>query len=88
MCTCKFKGMYTTTFKFEEGSPYITGRRPVGQEIHERLMCQAMRRARTSKHTNATGIIVYTPIPAYLDKPTTLEVYWDIDCPGYYDIDD
>jgi hypothetical protein len=80
--------MYTTTFRFDEGNKFITGRRPVGLEIHARLMCQAKSYAKANKCTNASGIIVYTPIPAYINKPTILEVYWDIDCLEYYNIDD
>jgi hypothetical protein len=77
--------MYTTTFKFEEGSPYIGTKRPVGVEIHNRLMCQAMRLCKDALHKPGCELIVYTPIPAYLDKATTLEVYWDYDNPEDYD---
>lgn len=77
--------MYTTTFKFEEGSPYLSGRRPVGVEIHERLMCQVRRLCKADAHKPGWELIVYTPIPAYLDKPTTLEVYWDFNNPEEYD---
>lgn len=73
--------MHTTTFKFEESSPYVANRRPVGQEIHERLMWQVRRLHRHDLHKAGWELIVYTPIPAYLDKPTTLEVYWDFDNP-------
>ncbi|WP_018478992.1 hypothetical protein [Pontibacter roseus] len=76
--------MYTTTFKFEEGSPYLSGRRPVGAEIHERLMCQVRRLCKDNAYKPGWELIVYTPIPAYLDKPTTLEVYWDFDNPSEY----
>jgi hypothetical protein len=69
--------MYTSVFKFEEGSPYINSNRPVGLEIHNRLLWQAMRLAKTGKHIFKHGLVVYTPIPPYLDGPTTLEVYWD-----------
>lgn len=79
--------MHATTFKFEEGSLYVGGRRPVGQEIHERLMWQARRLHRDDLNKTGWELIVYTPIPAYLDKPTTLEVYWDYDNPDIPDSD-
>ena len=77
--------MYTTIFKFEEGSPYVTGKRPVSQEINDRLLWRAMRLAKTGRRIFKDGLIVYTPIPAYLSGPTTLEVYWDYKSPEEYD---
>jgi hypothetical protein len=79
--------MHATTFKFDEGSPYVNTRRPVGQEIHERLMWQARRLHREDMNKTGWELIVYTPIPAYLDKPTILEVYWDYDNPDQPDSD-
>ncbi len=73
--------MHTTTFKFDESSPYVANRRPIGQEIHERLMWQARRLHRDDMQKAGWELIVYTPIPAYLDKATTLEVYWDFENP-------
>ncbi|TPE44228.1 hypothetical protein [Pontibacter mangrovi] len=69
--------MYTTVFKFEEGSPFVDARRPVSNEIHDRLLWQAMRLSKSGKRVFKDGLIIYTPIPAYLQGPTTLEVYWD-----------
>jgi hypothetical protein len=77
--------MYTTVFKFEEGSPYINSRRPVSLEIRDRLMWQAMRMARSGRRVFKDGLVIYTPIPAYLDGPATLEVYWDFESPEEYD---
>ncbi len=77
--------MYTTVFKFEEGSPYVNSRRPVGSEIYSRLMWQAVRLARSGKRIFKAGLVIYTPIPAYLDGPTTLEVYWDFESEEEYD---
>lgn len=79
--------MYTSTFKFEEGSPYITCRRPVGLEIQTRLRCQAARLRKQDPRVLGPDVVVYTPIPAYIDKPTTIEVYWDFDCPDEYESD-
>ncbi|MFD3003900.1 hypothetical protein ACFS7Z_26325 [Pontibacter toksunensis] len=76
--------MHTTVFKFEEGSPYINSKRPVGLEIQNRLLWQAMRLSRSGKRIFRDGIIVYTPIPAYLKGPTILEVYWDFVSPEEY----
>jgi hypothetical protein len=73
--------MYTTVFKFEEGSRYVNSRRPVSLEIHDRLMWQAMRLSPSGKRVFKEGLVIYTPIPAYLDGPTTLEVYWDFGNP-------
>jgi hypothetical protein len=44
-------------------------------------MWQAMRLARSGKGMFKQGLVVYTPLPAYLDGPTTLEVYWDFKSP-------
>ncbi|WP_162054298.1 hypothetical protein [Pontibacter pamirensis] len=77
--------MHTTVFKFEEGSPYINSRRPIGLEIHNRLLWQAMRLAKTGKRIFKQGLVVYTPIPAYLSSPTTLEIYWDFKSSEEYD---
>jgi len=77
--------MYTTVFKFEEGSPYINSKRPVGLEIRNRLLWQATRLARSGKRIFREGLVVYTPIPAYLTGPTTLEVYWDFASPQEFD---
>ena len=73
--------MYTTVFKFEEGSPYVGSRRPVSLEIHDRLMWQAMRLSGSGRRVFQNGLVIYTPLPAYLDGPTTLEVYWDFESP-------
>ncbi|MDO6390397.1 hypothetical protein Q4E40_09685 [Pontibacter sp. BT731] len=73
--------MHTTTFKFEEGSPYVGSHRPVGLEIHERLMWQVRRLHREDMQKAGWELIIYTPIPAYLEKPATIEVYWDYDNP-------
>ena len=77
--------MHTTVFKFEEGSPYINSKRPVGLEIQNRLLWQATRLSKSGKRIFRHGLVVYTPIPAYLDGPTTLEVYWDFKSPEEYD---
>lgn len=69
--------MHTTVFKFEEGSPYVDSKRPIGLEIHNRLLWKARCLARSGKAVFNQGLVIYTPIPAYLDGPTTLEVYWD-----------
>ncbi|MHC2992158.1 hypothetical protein OB13_11365 [Pontibacter sp. HJ8] len=79
--------MYTTTFRFEEGSPYITNRRPVGLEIQTRLRWQAERLRKKDPRAPGPGLVVYTPIPAYIHKPTTIEVYWDFECPDEYETD-
>ena len=78
--------MHTTVFRFEEGSPYAAGKRPVGLEIQNRLLWQATRLAKSGKRVLKQGLVVYTPIPAYLDGPTTLEVYWDFKSTEEYDI--
>ncbi|PRY08842.1 hypothetical protein CLV24_1206 [Pontibacter ummariensis] len=78
--------MHTTVFKFGEGSPYVNSRRPIGIEIQNRLLWQAMRLARTGKRIFKEGLVVYTPIPAYLSGPTILEVYWDFKSPDEYDV--
>ncbi|MFD2515219.1 hypothetical protein ACFSRY_15200 [Pontibacter locisalis] len=77
--------MYTTIFKFDEGSPYVSSKRPVAQEINDRLLWRAMRLAKTGKRIFKDGLIVYTPIPAYLSGPTVLEVYWDYKSSEEYD---
>ncbi|MBC5992605.1 hypothetical protein [Pontibacter cellulosilyticus] len=76
--------MYATVFNFGEGSPFIVSRRPVKQEIRDRLLWQAMRVAKTGKRVFKDGLIIYTPIPAYLDGPVTLKVYWDFRSPEEY----
>ncbi|GAB3526062.1 hypothetical protein GCM10027443_00850 [Pontibacter brevis] len=73
--------MHTTVFKFEEGSPFINSTRPVSLEIHNRLLWQAMRLAKSGRRIFKQGLVVYTPLPAYLKGPTTLEVYWDFKNP-------
>ena len=78
--------MHTTVFKFEEGSPYVNSKRPIGLEIHNRLLWKAMCLARSGKQVFKQGLIIYTPIPAYLDGPTTLEVYWDFKSPEEDDV--
>ncbi len=74
--------MHTTVFKFGEESPFVNAKRPVSNEIHDRLMWQAMRLSKFGKSVYKNGLVVYTPIPAYLEGPTTLEVYWDFESPG------
>ena len=69
--------MHTTVFRFEEGSPYINSKRPVGLEIRNRLLWKAMRMAKTGKRIFKQGLVIYSPIPAYISGPTTIEVYWD-----------
>ncbi|MEJ8803476.1 hypothetical protein [Pontibacter sp. H249] len=76
--------MHTTVFNFGEGSLFINSRRPVKQEIKDRLMWQAMRVAKTGRQIFKDGLIIYTPLPSYLDKPTVLEVYWDFRSPEEY----
>ncbi|MFD2247157.1 hypothetical protein [Pontibacter ruber] len=44
-----------------------------------------MRLARSGKRIFKAGLVIYTPIPAYLDGPTTLEVYWDFESEEEYD---
>ncbi|RIJ34480.1 hypothetical protein [Pontibacter oryzae] len=75
--------MHTTIFKFGENSPYVLNKRPVAQEINDRLLWQAMRIAKIAEVGRVLndGLVVYTPIPAYLSGPTTLEVYWDFKRP-------
>ncbi|WP_299823938.1 hypothetical protein [uncultured Pontibacter sp.] len=73
--------MHTTVFSFGEGSPFINSRRPVKMEIQDRLMWQAIRLAKPGNKVFKDGLVIYTPLPAYLDKPTTLEVYWDFKIP-------
>lgn len=77
--------MHSTVFKFGENSPYIKYKRPVAQEINNRLLWQAMRLAKSGKQIFKDGLIIYTPIPAYLDGPTTLEIYWDYKSQAEYD---
>jgi hypothetical protein len=77
--------MHTTIFRFGENSLYVINKRPVAQEINDRLLWQAMRIARTGKDVFKEGLIVYTPIPAYLNGPTTLEIYWDFKSIEEYD---
>ncbi|AKD03663.1 hypothetical protein POKO110462_02500 [Pontibacter korlensis] len=76
--------MYTTVFKFEEGSAFVKNKRPVGLEIKNRLLWQAVRLSRTGKNVFKEGLVIYTPIPSYLEGPTTLEVYWDFKSPEEY----
>jgi hypothetical protein len=77
--------MYTTVFKFGEGSPFVNARRPVSNEIRDRLLWQAMRLAKSGKRVFKDGLVIYTPLPAYLSGPTTLEVYWDFGSPEEYE---
>lgn len=76
--------MHTTVFNFGEGSPFINSRRPIKQEIKDRLLWQAMRVAKTGKNVFRDGLIIYTPLPAYLHEPTVLEIYWDFKSPDEY----
>lgn len=69
--------MHTTIFKFGEHSPFVVGKRPISQEITDRLLWQAMCVSKTGKRIFKDGLVIYTPIPAYLEGPTVLEVYWD-----------
>lgn len=78
--------MYTTVFSFEATSPYVQVKRPVGLEIHNRLLWKATCIAKTGKRILKKGLVIYTPIPAYLDGPTTLEVYWDFKSPEEYGV--
>lgn len=78
--------MHTTVFNFGEGSPFINSKRPVKQEIQDRLLWQAMRVAKTGKDVFKYGLIIYTPLPAYLDGPVTLKVYWDFRSPDEYPV--
>ena len=78
--------MHITVFKFEEGSPFVDAKRPVRNEIHDRLLWQAIRLAKSGKNVLKDGLIIYTPLPAYLQGPTTLEVYWDFESPEEYDV--
>lgn len=77
--------MHSTVFNFGEGSLFITNRRPVKQEIKDRLLWQAMKIAKTGRRVFQDGLIIYTPLPAYLDGPTTIEVYWDFRSPDELD---
>ena len=73
--------MHSTVFNFGEGSHFIKSRCPIRQEIKDRLLWQAMRLAKTGKRVFQDGLIIYTPIPSYLDGPTTLTIYWDFKSP-------
>lgn len=78
--------MHTTVFKFGENSPYINGKRPVAQEINDRLLWQAIRLSKTGKRIVKDGLIIYTTIPAYLHGPSTFKVYWDYKSPDEMDM--
>ncbi|WP_276497490.1 hypothetical protein [Pontibacter litorisediminis] len=83
--TSLISAMYTTVFKFDKGSPFVDARRPVSNEIRDRLLWQAMRLSKCGRRVFKEGLVVYTPLPAYLEGPTTLEVYWDFESPEEYD---
>ena len=78
--------MHTTVFKFGDNSPYVKSKRPVAQEINDRLLWQAIRLSKTGGRIVKDGLIIYTVIPAYLSGPLTLKVYWDYKSPDEMDM--
>ncbi len=78
--------MHSTIFKFGKDSRYVSEKRPVAQEINDRLIWQAIRLAKTGGRIFKDGLIIYTPIPTYLTGPTVLEVYWDYKSPEEFDL--
>lgn len=70
--------MYTTTFVFKEGNPFITQHRPIALEVYSRLKCKAMRICEAEKKQGNRDLIVYSKIPPYITEPTTIQVIWDL----------